>query len=107
MLFLSRRTLRLVRLTVASIPQSAFAAENISPLGIAPDWTLLERYQETMTHDDFTRLLESVYCTHGAADKLIKIEEESARILKTKRTIISHSVSPRAKRRVAARSQMG
>ena len=83
MLFLSRRrTLTaLVLLAVASIPPPTFAAENLSPLGIAPDWTSLERYQKTITRDDFKRLLESVYCTRGVSEELIKIEDASARIL--------------------------
>ena len=86
MLFLSRRrTLTaLVLLAVASIPPPTFAAENLSPLGIAPDWTSLERYQKTITRDDFKRLLESVYCARGVSEELIKIEDASVRILTNK-----------------------
>ena len=76
-----------VWLTVACailFARCAFAAENISPLGTAHDWDLLARYQKTMTRDDFSRLLESVYCPNGAAEAWIKTEAESARILKSK-----------------------
>ena len=57
------------------------AAQNISPLGTSPDWEALEKFQETITRDDFTRLLQSVYCTRGVPDNLIKVEPEGARIL--------------------------
>lgn len=56
------------------------AAETLSPLGASPDWDSLERYQETITHDDFVRLLESVYCPAGASSAVIKVEPEFARI---------------------------
>jgi hypothetical protein len=59
---------------------SAGAAENISPLGKSPDWASLEKFQGTITRDDFTRLMQTVYCTRGAGD-LIKMEAEAARIL--------------------------
>ncbi len=57
------------------------AAENISPLGKSPDWQSLEKFQETITRDDFTRLLQNVYCTHGVPDNLIKVDATSASIL--------------------------
>ena len=80
-----RRTLAaLVLLIAAAVPLRIFAAANLSPLSVAPDWTTLEKYQETITHDDFKRLLEGVYCTRGVPEELIKIEDASARILITK-----------------------
>ena len=57
------------------------ADENLGVLGAHPKWKVLERYQRTITHDDFARLIQSVYCTHGFAGDLISIEEKSARIL--------------------------
>ena len=57
------------------------ADENLGVLGAHPKWKVLERYQRTITHDDFARLIQSVYCTHGFAGDLISIEENSARIL--------------------------
>jgi hypothetical protein len=57
------------------------AADNIGVLGTRPSWKLLEKYQETITHDEFTRLLEKAYCTHGLPDKLITVDQDSARIL--------------------------
>ncbi len=57
------------------------AAENLSPLGKSPDWEYLNRYQETITHDEFQRLIETVYCTHGLGERLLRIGPESAQIL--------------------------
>lgn len=74
------------------VPPAARAVENelpleeganLTPLGRAPDWTELEKYQGTITHDEFVRLLEKVYATRGYDSKLIKIEVEEARILMT------------------------
>lgn len=55
-------------------------AADISPLGDKPRWLTLERYQETMTRDDFTRLLQNVYATRGY-DDLVEIGDDSARIV--------------------------
>lgn len=55
------------------------AAPNISPLGNAPDWQSLEKFQETITRDDFTRLIETVYCPQGAARELIQVDADVAR----------------------------
>src|SRR5256885_15877656 len=56
-------------------------AEEPGPLADKPRWPTLERYQETITRDDFTRLLQNVYATRGY-DDLIQINEDSARIMK-------------------------
>jgi hypothetical protein len=58
------------------------AAENISVLGAKPKWSILEKYQETITHDEFAHLINDVYCTHGFAEDLLKIDNASANILK-------------------------
>ncbi len=57
------------------------AAPNVSPLGDSPDWSSLEKYQETMTRDEFKRALAEVYCTRGVSADLIAVEENAARIL--------------------------
>jgi hypothetical protein len=62
----------------------ALATENISPLGVSPDWDLLARYQGTITHDDFVRLLESVYAPNHASGELIKTETDFAHLAKSK-----------------------
>ena len=56
-------------------------AAKLSTLGRKPDWSELERYQGTMTHDEFVRLLNSVYGTHGFNPGLIEVKPEEVRIL--------------------------
>ena len=36
------------------------SAANLSVLGRKPDWSELEKYQATITHDEFVHLLERV-----------------------------------------------
>lgn len=57
------------------------AADNISVLGNKPRWDVLENYQQTITRDEFARLINDVYCTHGFAPDLIEIKDQEARIL--------------------------
>jgi len=57
------------------------AAENLNVLGNKPRWNVLEHYQQTITHDEFAHLINDVYGTHGFAPDLIKIEDDTARIL--------------------------
>jgi hypothetical protein len=57
------------------------AADNIGILGSKPKWSVLEHYQETITRDEFTRLIQNVYCTHGFAPDLIEVNNDTARIL--------------------------
>ena len=72
-----RRAIFILSAAVAIVHMVAGA--NISPLAAKPRWQTLERYQETITHDEFTRLLQNVYATRGFGD-LIEIDEDSARI---------------------------
>src|ERR1700730_8751833 len=62
---------------------SADAADNLGILGSKPTWDVLEHYQHTITHDEFTHLINDVYCTHGIPDDLIKIDNDAARIVTT------------------------
>ncbi|MGI8432984.1 MAG: hypothetical protein ACR2MW_11935, partial [Chthoniobacterales bacterium] len=59
-------------------------ATNLSTLGRRPDWGELERYQATITHDEFVHLLHDAYCTRGVSEELITITPTEARILKSK-----------------------
>jgi len=79
-----RRVIRASSFLLVSLsifPVRSHAADNLGILGTHPKWAVLEKYQETITHDDFARLIQSVYCTHGFAPDLIEINEETARIL--------------------------
>src|SRR5947199_10673500 len=71
---------RSVLLLFALFNLGQLSAAEISPLADKPRWPTLERYQETITRDDFTRLLQNVYATRGY-DDLIKIGDDSAEIV--------------------------
>ena len=68
-------------LFTAIFAASLQAAENISVLGNNPRWDVLERYQQTITRDEFAYLIKDVYGTHGFAPDLIEIKDDMARIL--------------------------
>lgn len=55
-------------------------AAPLSALATEPDWNRLEAYQQTITHDDFVRLLETVYAPDGAAAETIFVSAEQALI---------------------------
>ena len=62
-------------------PLALQAADHVSVLGSRPRWAVLEHYQQAITHDEFAHLINDVYGTHGFASDLIKIEDDTARIL--------------------------
>jgi len=55
-------------------------AQRLSPLIKRVDWLRLEAFQETMTREEFQRLLDTVYAPGGAAEGLIEVGETEARI---------------------------
>lgn len=58
------------------------AADRLSnPLADPPQWKLLEKYQRTITHDEFERLLRDIYCSHGVSPDFIRVERDFACIL--------------------------
>jgi hypothetical protein len=57
------------------------AADNLGVLGSKPKWGVLEHYQKTITQDEFSQLIQNVYCTHGLAPDLIEVNSDTARIL--------------------------
>jgi N-acetylmuramoyl-L-alanine amidase len=77
----ARRFLAIIAVHLLILPLASDAADNLGILGAHPRWNVLEKYQETITHDEFVRLIDSVYCTHGFAADLITMDEKSARIL--------------------------
>jgi N-acetylmuramoyl-L-alanine amidase len=78
-----RRVIRASSLLVSLlfIPVASHAADHLGTLGAHPRWRVLEHYQQTITRDEFAHLINDVYCTHGFADDLIKIDSDSARVL--------------------------
>ena len=75
------RLLRRSLFLLLVVPFVLYAADDVSVLGTRPNWKILERYQETITHDEFAHLVYGVYCTHGFAPDLIEVNGEKARIL--------------------------
>src|SRR5437870_529644 len=76
-----QRQLAVLTLWLSIFPLALHAADNVSVLGSKPKWSVLEKYQKTITHDEFSRLIQNVYCTHGFAPDLIEINEKTARLL--------------------------
>ena len=69
-------------LSLCFLLRPALAADRLSnPIADPPAWKTLAKYQRTITHDEFERLLRGVYCSHGIGDELIRIEPEFACIL--------------------------
>src|SRR6476646_9376375 len=62
------------------------AGDHLGILGSEPKWNVIERYQETITHDEFASLIHDAYCTQGLANDLIRIDLDSARILTNRTT---------------------
>lgn len=69
-----------ITLLCAASALLAARAANLSPLATPPHWRVLDRFQDTITRDDFKRLLETVYATRGTGD-LIQITDDHARIV--------------------------
>jgi len=86
------------------IPSLASAADNLGVLGSKPKWSVLENYQDTITHDEFARLINDVYCTHGFAADLIKIDSDAAQILTNRESrstfILRFASDPNSKARI-------
>lgn len=53
-------------------------APRLSPLAERPNWRALNAFQETITREDFTTLLNDVYAPGGAWSEVIRIESDRA-----------------------------
>ncbi len=58
-------------------------AQNLSSLAELPDYRELDGYQETMTREEFTGLLEKLYAPHGGWEAFVRIDPGAAVIRKT------------------------
>ena len=74
-----RKIIAFHALALAAATEFAAGAPNISPLGKTPDWSSLERYQKTITHDEFARVLQTIYCPRGFDAEIIQLDAEEAR----------------------------
>ena len=60
----------------------ALGADHLSnPLADPPNWKSLQKFQKTITHDEFQRLLRGVYCTHGIGEEFIRVDPNVACIM--------------------------
>ena len=76
-----KRLLAALLVGLSIFPGVSSAADHLGVLGSKPKWSVLENYQGTITHDEFAHLLSDVYCTHGFATGLIKIDNDAAQIV--------------------------
>ncbi len=77
--------LRIVFAGLSLLFVSTAPAQRLSPLAPPPDWSQLESFQETITREEFTQLLDQVYTPKGAARGMVDVEAESA-VIKTQLT---------------------
>ena len=74
--------LRIVFAGLWLLTVSAALAQRLSPLALPPDWSQLEKFQETITHEEFVQLLDQVYAPAGAAKGMVDVEADVA-VIKT------------------------
>jgi N-acetylmuramoyl-L-alanine amidase len=73
----------LVLVLVIMLEMAAFNpcfGDPVTPLSSAPDWDHLQKFQGTITHDQFLHLLNDVYAIGSTAQKWIKVEPDYAEI---------------------------
>jgi hypothetical protein len=56
------------------------SAQELSPLAPKPNWAELEQYQQTITREEFARLLAEVYAPNDAARDFVEIGPDAAQI---------------------------
>src|SRR5450432_126144 len=52
--------------------------QRLSPLAARPAWPELERFQQTMTRDEFVRLLQTLYAPAGGWESFITVGDDRA-----------------------------
>ena len=74
--------MQFVRTTFALLLLAACAcAQKLTPLAPRPDWSSLDKFQHTITKDEFTRLLTQVYAPRGNHSPYFAIDETGVNIL--------------------------
>jgi N-acetylmuramoyl-L-alanine amidase len=73
--------MQFVRISLALFALTICAsAQKLTPLAAKPDWSSLERFQGTITKDEFTRLLTQVYAPRGAWQGIFTISDDHATV---------------------------
>lgn len=57
---------------------SPLPAARVTSLGQAPDWSTLDKYQRTVTRDEFLRRLDTLYAPGGTWQETIVLTDEAA-----------------------------
>jgi N-acetylmuramoyl-L-alanine amidase len=60
---------------------SCTLAQKLTPLAAKPDWSSLDKFQRTITKEEFTRLLAQVYAPRGAWQEFFTIADDHANIV--------------------------
>lgn len=56
-------------------------AQKLTPLAPQPDWTLLDKFQKTITHSEFERLLTRVYAPHEAWEGYFTLADDHVSVV--------------------------
>ena len=76
--------MQFVRTALVLLLLANFAgAQKLTPLATPPDWSSLNRFQQTITKDEFVRLLSQVYAPHEAWQEFFTIADDHATVATT------------------------
>ena len=73
--------MQFIRTAFALLLLANFAgAQKLTPLATPPDWSSLDRFQRTITKDEFTRLLTQIYAPGNAWSEYFTIADDHATV---------------------------
>jgi N-acetylmuramoyl-L-alanine amidase len=74
--------MQFVRAALAFLLLANFAAaQKLTPLATPPDWSSLDRFQRTITKDEFTRLLTQIYAPRDAWREYFTITDDHVEVV--------------------------
>jgi N-acetylmuramoyl-L-alanine amidase len=74
--------MQFVRTALTLLLLANFAgAQKLTPLATPPDWSSLNRFQQTITKDEFVRLLTQVYAPREAWQEYFKITDDHVEVM--------------------------
>ena len=74
--------MQFVRTALVLLLLASFAsAQKLTPLATPPDWSSLDRFQQTITKDEFVRLLTQVYAPRDAWQEYFTIADDHATVV--------------------------
>jgi N-acetylmuramoyl-L-alanine amidase len=74
--------MQFIRTAFALLLLANFAgAQKLTPLATPPDWSSLDRFQRTITKDEFTRLLTQIYAPGNAWSEYFTIADDHATVV--------------------------